>query len=288
MNPREGTPAMNAKPVLFSAAACAVALSGAARADLMLYPTRVVIGPAQRSATVEIVNRGDKAETYRIAVVNRRMSETGEIVEAKPPMPGEAFADAMVVYTPRQVTLQPGQAQTVRVSVRRPAGLADGEYRSHLQFDRVADVTADTDIESVVGPAPKGQVAIRLQALIGASIPVIVRQGATSANVTLGELALVPGAAGKSPALAFAFHRSGNQSTYGDITVTWVPVRGKPVGVGKVAGVAVYVPNPLRRAQVPLTLPAGTSLSGGRLKLTYSERPEAGGRVIAAAELDLP
>jgi len=275
--------------VTVAAPLLAAAVPGPARADLMLYPTRLVIGPAQRSAQVEIVNRGDKPETYRIAMVNRRMSETGEIVEAKNVRPGEQFADTMLVHTPRQVTLQPGQSQTVRVSVRRPAGLADGEYRSHLQFDRVADVAADTDIASIGHPPAKGQVAIRLQALIGASIPVIVRQGLTSATVTLGELALVPPAGpGKAPALAFVFHRSDNQSAYGDIAVTWVPPRGKPIEVGKVSGVAVYVPNAVRRAQVPLTLPAGTPLSGGRLKLAYSERPEAGGKPIAAAEIAVP
>lgn len=251
-------------------------------------PTRLVIGPAQRSATVEIVNRGDKAETYRINVVNRRMSETGEIVEAKEALPGEQFADTMLVYTPRQVTLHPGQAQTVRVSARRPAGLPDGEYRSHLQFDRVADVTAGNDIESAGRPVSRGQIAIRLQALIGASIPIIVRQGATSATVSLGELALVPAVGGKQSALAFTFHRSGTQSVYGDVTVTWTPARGKSLEVGKVSGVAVYVPNPLRRAQVPLSVPAGTSWTGGRLNVTFSERAELGGRLLAAADLALP
>lgn len=274
--------------IAFIAPLVAVISPGPARADLMLYPTRLVIGPTQRSGQVEIVNRGDKPETYRIVMVNRRMTETGEIVEAGPAQPGELSADTMLVHTPRQVTLRPGQAQTVRVSVRRPAGLTNGEYRSHLQFDRVADVAANSDIERIGRPAGNGQVAIRLQALIGASIPVIVRQGTTAATVTLDDLALVPGSGGKGPALAFAFHRSGNQSVYGDVAVTWVPARGKAAELGKVSGVAVYVPNAVRRAQVPLAVPAGVALAHGRLRVAYSERPEAGGRPLAAAELVLP
>jgi hypothetical protein len=260
---------------------------GVAHADLMLYPTRLIMTGNQRSAQVEIVNRGTGPETYRIAFVNRRMSETGEIVEAKEAQPGEQFADAMLVYTPRQVTLQPGQSQTVRVSVRKPAGLADGEYRTHLQFDRVADVTAASDLESVAKPEP-GQVAIQLQALIGASIPVIVRQGQTSATVRLDSLALVPASGDAGPGLSFVFHRDGNQSVYGDILATYSPPKGKAEEVGKVGGVAVYVPNATRTARIPLKLPEGMALRGGSIRLTYSERPEAGGKLLAEATIAVP
>ena len=54
--------------------------------------------------------------------------------------PGEHFADGMLSWSPRQITLQPGTAQVVRLMVRKPEGLAEGEYRSHLDFmDLVAD-----------------------------------------------------------------------------------------------------------------------------------------------------
>ena len=225
--------------IIAAVAASALLVPSAAHADLMLYPTRIVLTGNQRSAQVQIINRGDKPETYRINIVNNRMSDTGEIVEAKTAEPGEQFADTMLVYTPRQVTLQPGQSQTVRVSVRKPVGLADGEYRSHLQFDRVANTTAASDLESLAKPEA-GQVAIVLQALVGVSISVIVRQGQTSAAVTLGELAVIPAKGEARPALGFVFHRQGNQSAYGDATVTYTPAGGKGVKVGEVAGIAVY------------------------------------------------
>lgn len=258
-----------------------------AHADLMLYPTRVVMTGNQRSAQVEIINRGTGPETYRINIVNRRMSETGEIVEVKEPQPGEQFANTMLVYTPRQVTLQPGESQTVRVSVRKPAGLADGEYRSHLQFDRVADATGAADLEAAAKPE-KGQVAIVLQALIGASIPVIVRQGTTSATVSLSNLEVVPAKGDAKPMLAFTFNRQGNQSVYGDVLATYTAAGGKPVEVGKVNGVAVYVPNATRTARIPLSLPEGVALKGGSIKLTFSERPDAGGKLLAEATFAVP
>ena len=113
-------------------------------------------------------------------------------------------------------------------------------------------------------------------------------QGQTSATVTMDDLALVPGAEGKAPAVRFVFHRQGNQSVYGDIVAHYAPDHGKAVEIGKVAGVAVYVPNATRKEQLPLTLPTGTSLHGGKLTVRFNERADAGGKLIAEATLDIP
>ncbi len=255
-------------------------------ADLMLYPTRVVIEKNQRAAQVEIVNRGQKPETYRINLVNRRMTETGEIVEAKESQEGEKFADEIVRYSPRQVTLQPGVAQTVRISVRKPADLAVGEYRSHLQFDRVPDADGKSNLENISKP-DSGQISIVLQALIGASIPVIVRQGETALSVTLDGVVLEPAKDKNDPILDFNINRTGTKSVYGDIVVNYFPVGGKPVEVSKVTGLAVYVPNALRKAKLPLKLPEGMSLKGGVLQINFLDRPDAGGKVIATSEFKL-
>jgi hypothetical protein len=58
--------------------------------------------------------------------------------------------------------------------------------------------------------------------------------------------------------------------------------------VGKVNGVAVYVPNALRTAKLPLGLPEGLELKGGLIQLTFSQRPEDGGKLIAHASLAVP
>ncbi len=255
-------------------------------ADLMLYPTRVVLEKNQRAAQVEIVNRGQKPETYRINLVNRRMTETGEIVEVKEAQAGENFADAMVRYSPRQVTLQPGTAQTVRISVRKPAGLADGEYRSHLQFDRVPDAEGQANLENIAKPE-SGQISIVLQALVGASIPVIVRQGDTASSVTLDSVQLAPAKEKNDLMLEFNINRQGNRSVYGDLVVNYQSPDGKSIEVAKVAGLAVYVPNALRKARVLLKFPEGVSPAGGVLQVNYLERPDAGGKLIAQAEFKL-
>jgi len=263
-----------------------------ALADLMLYPTRVSLEANQRAAQVQLVNRGQKAESYRISVVNRRMTETGQIVAADTPEPDEQFAQELIRYSPRQVTLQPGEAQTVRISVRKPAGLAAGEYRSHMQFDRLPDAEGSTDLEQVTKLQP-GEAAVKITALIGASIPVIVRHGENAASVTLDTLALeratpAAGATEGSPLLSFHMNRSGNRSVHGNLTASYTPPGGRPVTVGQVNGVAVYVPNALRTAKLPLRLPEGLTLQGGVITLRYDQRTEDGGKPMAQATLAVP
>lgn len=278
------------KKLLSSATLTLALLLGtqAAWADLMLYPTRVEMEKNQRAAQVELVNRGTKPETYRISIVNRRMTETGEIVEAKEAQPGEQFASPMLTYSPRQVTLQPGLAQTVRISVRKPSDLPAGEHRSHLQFDRVADAEGQSSLEAASKPE-EGQIAIVLQALVGASIPIIVRHGDTAATATLEGLKVEPDTdKNKTPMLVFAMHREGNRSVYGDLVAEFSVAGAKPVEVARVAGIAVYVPNAVRQARVPLTLPDGLVLKNGTLTLRFSTRPDAGSKLLAQAALVLP
>ena len=268
------------------AATLAIASFGA-HADLMLFPTRIVFDKNQRAAQVELINQGKTPETYRISVVNRRMSDSGEITPADSPEAGEQFADEMLRYSPRQVTIAPGSSQTVRMLLRKPAELGPGEYRSHLQFDRVAEPSAGSSVDAAADSGGD-KVGVVITALVGASIPVIVRQGETQATVTLAQLALEPPGAGAPPSLAFQILRQGNRSVYGDLAVTFVPRSGPPVEVAKAGGVAVYVPNPMRRARMPLQLPAGVALAGGSLRLSYRERADSGGKLLAESILQLP
>lgn len=275
------------KPFLLLVTLLLALLAGTARADLMLYPTRVVLEGADRAAQVELINNGTESATYRISLVNRRMTETGEIVPVDTPLPDERFADSMLRYSPRQVRLEPGEAQTIRLMAAPPAKLPEGEYRSHLQIDRLPLPSGQSSIETATAKGNRG-IAVQLRALIGASIPVIVREGNPAASVAISGLAFRQHQALGLPVLSMELRRSGSRSVYGDITVTFIPDKGEPQEVGRAGGVAVYTPNPLRRASLILEPPARGTLSNGKLQVTYSQRPEDGGKVLAQATLDLP
>ncbi|KAF3998801.1 molecular chaperone [Glaciimonas immobilis] len=257
-----------------------------ALADLMLYPTRIVFEKNQRAAQLELINNGQETATYRISVVNRRMNDVGEFAPVTSPLPGELFSDKLVRYSPRQVVLAPGRSQIVRISLRKPTDLATGEYRSHFQFDRLPDVDGVTSIDAQSNPS--SNIGMSLTALIGATIPLIVRQGETSANVTLSGLTILKPEATNGFMLAMVMERSGNSSVYGDLNASFTPHGGKESVIGTVGGVAVYAPNALRRVKLSLKMPAGLALKGGNVHVTFRERPDAGGKLIAEAILEIP
>lgn len=264
-----------------------LALAAPAHAGLMLYPTRVVFEKNQRAAQIELINDGNKPATYRISLVNRRMTEDGRFEAADSAAPGERFANDMLRFSPRQVTLEPGTAQTVRVMLRKPAELAEGEYRSHLQFEKLPDAEGSASIENQGQGADGKGIGVVLNVLVGASMPVIVRHGAVGANVSLSHLALKKDEA-QHPLLTLQFEREGNSSVYGDLSVTFTPRGGKPQALAQISGIAVYTPNRVRLAALPLEVPADVTLARGTLEVSYRDRPEAGGKLLAQANLELP
>ncbi|WP_264753029.1 fimbrial biogenesis chaperone [Marinobacter psychrophilus] len=253
---------------------------------MMLYPTRIVFAGNQRAAQLELINNGTESATYRISLVNRRMSETGAFSGIDVPLPGEQFAEDMLRYSPRQVTLAPGAGQAVRIMVRKPANLAPGEYRSHMLFAKQPNPEGRTSVESSNATADN-EIGITLTALVGASIPVIVRHGNTDASVALTHLDLRR-PADKAPVLGFVMERSGNQSVYGDLTISFTPYSGSEQVIARANGVAIYTPNPLRRASISLGQLNGSRLTNGALRVTYREQAEDGGALLVETVLQLP
>lgn len=254
-------------------------------ANLMLHPTRVVFEKNQRAAQVELVNNGTEPASYRISLVNRRMSETGQFSPIDGPSEGDQFAHDYLRYSPRQITLAPGETQMVRIMLRKPANLTPGEYRSHLQFDKLPDAKEANSIEALQ-KSNRG-IGVVLNVLVGASLPVIVRHGDTTASVSLTQLELKR-SAGEPPVLALQLNRSGNRSVYGDLAVSFTPHSAAEQSLAKIGGVAVYTPNPLRRAQIMLQTPPGMELARGTLRVTYREPLDQGSKLLAEATLAVP
>lgn len=257
-----------------------------ASGQLMVHPTRVIFEGRTRTGEVEVLNNGAESATYRISLIRERMTDSGEFVLVDKPLPGENFADELIRFSPRQVTLPAGGSQLVRLQLRKPADLPAGEYRSHLMLQALPAPATIRRADAAQNGTEGLNVA--LNAIVSLSIPVIVRQGETTATVSLATLHVKRGrVTSDPPAVVFEIHRQGNRSLYGDIAVSFTQ-HGKELIVGRANGVAVYVPNLLRVMELPLQLPANQNLLNGRLRVSFSDRPDAGGKLLAEAALDLP
>ena len=258
--------------------------------DLLVAPTRVTLEGRVRSAEITLVNIGRETATYRVSLLHLAMTDSGELKEIEKPEPGAPFADELVRFSPRQVTLAPNASQIVRLQLRLPADLPAGEYRSHLLFRAIPkeDVAPERRIENK-GETKTGELSVQLIPIYGLSIPLIVRHGPASATPGLSDLIFEPAqAAGKEgPALRCRLTRAGSQSIYGNIAVTFRPAQGAAHVVGTLNGVAVYPPLAARSVRIPLQAPPGVSLFGGRLEVAFS-KPEQTGERLANASVAVP
>jgi P pilus assembly chaperone PapD len=258
----------------------ALGLGGApawAAGGLVVTPQLVELDGRDRSQVLTLANRGTETETYRISVINYRMDERGDLHPADSPAAGEGFAGALFRYAPRQITLEPGKPQTVRVLYSRPANLQEGEYRSHLLFQQVPKTAAP----SAIGAAGSG-LSIEIQTVFGVTVPVIIRHGTLQAKGSLTSLSPLTLQDGKR-AIALRIARSGAKSLRGDLVAT---IGGEEVG--RLNNVAVYLSTPHRDVVLPLDAERLAGVTGDDLQVEYRERPERGGATLASGQLQLP
>lgn len=252
---------------LVAALIAALAPPVPAAAELLVAPTRVVLTPQERATELVLVNKGTETAAFRIAIENRRMREDGSLEDASTPEPGEQFADDKLRYSPRQLVLEPGARQVVRIMASAPGDLAPGEYRSHLRL-MSAPVSAGTT--QIAGePNTDNSLAIELVAIRSITIPVILRVGSLDASVTMDAAAM---AADAPDQLVVRLTRSGTRSTYGDVSFT---VDGEKQPAWLVRGVAIYVPNTDRDVIVPLPPEVRTKLAGKRVRIDYRSTDES-------------
>ncbi|OSZ70858.1 hypothetical protein CAP39_07890 [Sphingomonas sp. IBVSS1] len=260
------------------AALLAALMPAAVAAELLVAPTRVVLTPATRSAELVLVNKGTEAAAFRLAIENRRMRSDGGLEAATEALPGEAFASDKLRFSPRQLVLEPGARQVVRIMADTPAGLPAGEYRSHLRL-MSAPISAGRSTP-VAGDRPDNSLSIELIAIRSITVPVILRVGTLAASVQVDSAALSKADAGQ---MIVRLTRSGTRSTYGDISLT---VEGEKQPAWLVRGVAIYTPNASRDVILPLPADVRARLAGKRVKIAYistdSAEPALAGSVLAS------
>ncbi len=232
---------------------------------LMVIPSRVELDDKTTSKEVRLINKGNETTTYRISFQHLRMEKDGSYKEITDKNAKENFADDVVRFSPKQVTLKPGDVQTIRLMFKKPSDLADGEYRSHLLMKEEAPADFGKNVEKINAKNDK-KISVELKPLFGVSIPVVVTSGATTAKVEIKSASVAKG--GKTIAVNLA--RSGNASVYGDLLATLTDKTTKKIyEIGGLSNVAVFSPYEERNVSINLTLPKGANLSNGTIEIGY-------------------
>ena len=237
-----------------------------AQGNLLITPKRVVFDGSKRSEELNLANTGKDSATYDISFIQIRMKPDGTVETITEPDSSQLFADKYLRFFPRSVTLAPNEAQTVKVQVRKSDEMPAGEYRSHLYFRAVPNERplGEKEIKKDSG------ISVKLIPIFGISIPVIIRVGESTTQVSLSDISIIENE--KDPALQIVFNRKGNMSVYGDVLVDHISPQGKVTHVGVAKGLAVYTPNYLRKFILPLNKTSGIDYHSGKLHVIYTDQ----------------
>jgi hypothetical protein len=175
------------------------------------------------------------------------------------------FADKYVRFFPRSVKLAPRESQTIRIQLVNADQLANGEYRSHMYF-RAVPHEAPLETPGLINDS---SISVQLIPVFGISVPLIIKKGVSTATVRFTESSFEM-VKDTLPVLKMIFHRTGNMSVYGDLSVDHISPEGKTTRVGIIKGFAVYTPNASRRFVLLLDTSKDVNYHAGKLHLVYA------------------
>ena len=253
-----------------------------AQGNLLISPHRIVFEGQKRAMEINLANTGQDSAKYSISFLQYRMKDDGSFEEITAPEPGLNFADKNLRYFPRQVMLGPNEAQVIKIQLTKADELAPGEYRSHLYFRAISDQKA---LGEETAKKDSTAISIKLVAVFGISVPIIIRVGEPTTTLNLSDLKLEKGTEGNK--LLLTINRTGNMSAYGDIIVSHIAPNGTETQIGLVNGVAVYTPLLLRKMKVDLDNKTPVDLSKGSIKAVFTAQSDARPVKLAEAELKL-
>ena len=253
---------------------------------VIIAPTRVVFEGRDRSQIVRLVNPDSKPRSFRISLVYIRMDDHGTRTIIDSPDNTEILAGNMIRFAPRQVTIPPKGWQTVRLMVRKPADLADGEYRVHLKVASIPDHDKSTSSESDKTPPEPGKVGIQINILMDVTIPLIIRHGKGDVGVAPKKALYKPDTKTGSQSIEVELERTGSHSLFADVVLFADSDDGSSsVQLGENKGVAIYMPNSIQHVNVPLGSKLPGTLQGKTIRVEIRNREGDANTLMSSKKL---
>ncbi|QDH33338.1 fimbria/pilus periplasmic chaperone [Porphyrobacter sp. YT40] len=244
---------------------------------MALSPTRIILDAGGRGQSVTLYNSGGEPVTYRIDLIEMGLDEAGNYRLLEAGEDAGWSAAPFLRFSPQQVTLQPGERQSVRVIARAPRNLRAGELRSHLRFSSIPLVTDAEEVEEAETTQTSGERRVSVSANLDLriSIPVLLRTGAPQGGQSIRSATRSPD---NPEALTVVLERTGQRSQYGILRA--LDAQGSEVGI--LRGIAVLPPATTRTVSLPLRPGARPA------RLVFDQETEGGRTGDRLAEYPLP
>ncbi len=153
-----------------------------AKASLFLTEDVLFITSEQQVTSVDVINRGSKTGVFAVRWLDHEMQADGRLERIKTGQPAHSLVP-WVRFSPRRVTLRPGQSQKIKIALKRNAFTQHPkEYYSHLNV-----TTLNDDLEATLAQHKQNSPdsGMQIKAKIGISIPVIWRHNVQLAKPSM-------------------------------------------------------------------------------------------------------
>lgn len=257
------------KKLMALALMCVIfSMAGAGDANAIRVSLKRIIfqGPL-RSEILTIINNTSEAQTYRLGWRKYKMDERESLkaLDDDKDVGDILWADKMLRFAPRRVSIPAGSSQQIRILLRRPSDIQEAEYRSHLWI-----VTETKPEKFDLATADDNNQAIRLSVQPAISLPIFVRHGDLSATANISDAKLSKNAKGLN--VSFTLNRTGTSSLYGDLDITCTD-GGKNIVLRQVRGISVYTEINKRYLDFDIPLSAETTQSCQNVGIEYRSDP---------------
>lgn len=246
--------------------------SAYAQSGIIITPTTMTIAGGDRFTFATLVNNGNIVQTYEMKLLNMRMTEPdGNYSLQDGPVYGVDIADHLA-FSPKRVTLAPGAKQKVRIALRRPDGIPDGDYIVHMLFNGIPP-QADTSVQEGTGEGKRVTPAVSIN--VSYTIPLIVRVGEANESAKIDDGYKLTREAVDNNHLKLTVPVSKVKSNYaliGHMYVYHVSDSGQEDLVGEVGNANLFPEIEHRNFEVVLN----KDLSGGALKIVLVDNFKKG------------
>ncbi len=266
---------IKSKTILLSLLTLLLCVSAIADANLLISPTRVAFSERDRIQTVTLINSGKTEKTYRVEWTEQKVNPEGQYQElSEDEYQNFPIASPFLRYTPRQVTLAPGEKQVIKVMARRGAEMDEHEYRSHLSFTALPNTKqAQTQVQ-------RGGLSMQLNMLMSYSIPVILRTSSVDATAEIEDITLEPNPNKSLNDIVVTLSRKGRTSLTGSLKAYYIPVgETEEINIGILNGFNFFPES--ERLTKTLMWAEPINLTAGTLRVAYEGTKEFSGQILA-------
>lgn len=247
-------------------------ISFVVKADLLITPTRVVFNEGERIEEVILVNSSNEDRSYALSWSHLIQKAGGDYRQLSEAERGTFLsASEYIRFTPRRLTLEPGQNQRIKLMLRPTSDIKGKELRSHLKFTVIPN-------EVLEEPEPEQQVtegiSMKLNLFLNYTIPIIIKGHSKTPDISINNIQVQNALSSDNIAdIAFSLNKTQPYSFFGDMTAYFKSDNSSEfVPVGYLNNLSMF--HESERMNIIISWTEQVPLQNGELKIIYKGKSE--------------